>query len=204
MIPNRPTMALVLSLAGICTVSFGLVTTTEHGHWSLQWWPVELERYRAQARSVFVGTGIQENVHEIPFHTREDFEEAWPHILKLRSNGSRLIIEKGPSTFFKSTVLAGVRVLCPSGGISETPDGNRLMAGPPWPEGLKARSGELPEYVVHKGGEWVPFDGTDRVGFRHRARVDIVLVADGEIVDLNRIPLPPDTLIVDKRFQESM
>ena len=199
MIPNRPTMALALSLAGVCTVSFGLVTTTEHGHWSLQWWPVELERYRGQAKSFFGG---QENVHEIPFYTREAFEEAWPHILKLRGNGSRLILEKSPSMFFRSTVLAGVRILCATGTISETPDGNRLMAGPPWPDSLKSGSGELPEYVARQDGEWVPFTGTDPVGGRYRARVDIVLVADGEIVDLNRITLPLDTPIVDKRFSQ--
>jgi len=30
----------------------------------------------------------------------------------------------------------------------------------------------------------------------------IELVVDGEIVDLNRIPLPPDTPIVDERFKD--
>jgi hypothetical protein len=29
----------------------------------------------------------------------------------------------------------------------------------------------------------------------------IALVVDGDIVDLNRIPLPPDTPIVDERFK---
>jgi hypothetical protein len=29
------------------------------------------------------------------------------------------------------------------------------------------------------------------------------LVVDGEIVDLNRIPLPPDTPIIDERFQDT-
>jgi hypothetical protein len=30
----------------------------------------------------------------------------------------------------------------------------------------------------------------------------IELVVDGEIVDLNRIPLPADTPIIDERFEE--
>jgi hypothetical protein len=30
----------------------------------------------------------------------------------------------------------------------------------------------------------------------------IELVVDGDIVDLNRIPLPADTPIIDKRFME--
>jgi hypothetical protein len=33
-----------------------------------------------------------------------------------------------------------------------------------------------------------------------RARVDIHLVVDGEVIDLNRIPLPADTPIIDKRW----
>jgi hypothetical protein len=29
------------------------------------------------------------------------------------------------------------------------------------------------------------------------------LVVDGKIVDLNRIPLPPDTPIIDERFKDA-
>ena len=39
-------------------------------------------------------------------------------------------------------------------------------------------------------------------GFRHRARIDIVLVVDGNIVDLNRMPLPANTPIVDRWFNK--
>jgi hypothetical protein len=35
-----------------------------------------------------------------------------------------------------------------------------------------------------------------------RARVDIVLIVDGDIVDLNRIHLPSDTPITDNRFKQ--
>jgi hypothetical protein len=35
-----------------------------------------------------------------------------------------------------------------------------------------------------------------------RARIDIELVVDGDIVDLNRIGLPMDTPIIDKRFKD--
>jgi hypothetical protein len=34
------------------------------------------------------------------------------------------------------------------------------------------------------------------------ARTEIELVVDGNIVDLNRIPLPADTSIIDKRFED--
>lgn len=60
--------------------------------------------------------------------------------------------------------------------------------------------GELPEYVTSEEEDgrlkWVPADGG------HRARVDIILITDGKIVDLNRIQLPPDTPIIDNRFKK--
>jgi hypothetical protein len=32
--------------------------------------------------------------------------------------------------------------------------------------------------------------------------VYIELIVDGDVVDLNRIPLPPDTPVIDERFQD--
>ena len=80
--------------------------------------------------------------------------------------------------------------------------GSLLGSGPPWPESIKSASGELPEYVTAKDGKWVPFAGEEDHGLLHRARVDIVLVTDGEVVDLNRIKLPGETPIIDKRYEE--
>ena len=37
-------------------------------------------------------------------------------------------------------------------------------------------------------------------GFLHRARVDVVLVTDGRVIDLNRIELPAGTPFMDRRF----
>ena len=50
----------------------------------------------------------------------------------------------------------GVRILCPSNGELRTPDGKSLKIGPPWPDYIKSKSGELPEYVVNESGKWVP------------------------------------------------
>ena len=47
--------------------------------------------------------------------------------------------------------------------------------------------------IEEKYGPW---------GFMYRARTEIELVVDGRIIDLNRIPLPPETPIIDRRFQE--
>jgi hypothetical protein len=187
----------------VSSFCFAMVEISDTGTWPASW-PKELEPYRKQARTVTVAHGIQETVYEIPFDNREDFEKAWPYILTLKGSGSRLILEKSPSTYSisGSTSTTGVRILCPSGGVSVTPDGTRLIAGPPWPENIKLKSGELPEYVVHENGKWVPADRSHGKGCMNRARVDLVLITDGKIVDLNRIPLPPDTLIIDNRFKD--
>jgi hypothetical protein len=191
------TAALVL----VSALSLARVSIVTEGMWPDSW-PKELEPYQEQARTVSVAHGIQETVYEIPFDRRDEFEKAWPHVLTLKSEGAPLVIDKSPSTYDVSgtTMQTGVRVLWPSGGSLELADGRRLEAGPPWPESIKSPGGELPEYVVAENGQWVRFDGKERVGLMHRARVDIVLVSDGKVVDLNRVPLPPQTPIVDNRF----
>lgn len=196
-------MVFVVMTVLVSSFCFALVEISDTGTWPGSW-PKALEPYRKQARTVGVAHGIQETVYEIPFGTREEFEKAWPHILALKSSGSRLILEKSPSTYSVSgsTAAAGVRILCPSGGVSIGPDGKRLTAGPPWPQEIKSRSGELPEYVENEHGKWIPAEPGNRATFLNRARVDIVLITDGKIVDLNRIPLPSGTLIVDNRFKD--
>jgi hypothetical protein len=193
--------ALAISLVGsLCSA---VVTVSEHGTWPDSW-PKELERYREQAISMQVAHGIQEDVHEIRFREREDFEQAWPYLLKLKTKGAPLILETSPSTDGASGSAAekGVRILCPSHGASSGPsDGKMLGVGPPWPDDIKLPNGGLPEYVVNHNGKWVPYDGTNRAGFRYRARVDIVLIVDGKIVDLNRIQIPADTPVIDHRFK---
>ena len=187
----------------VSSLCFGMMTWSDRGSWPDSW-PKELERYRKQSKSLGVAHGIQENVYEIHFKKREEFERAWPHILKLKTKGGHLILERSPSTYSVSgsTAETGVRILWPSGGSSGSPDGKMLRTGPPWPDYLKLRPGGLPEYVSNQDGKWVAYDGKKRKGFLHRARVDIVLITDGKIVDLNRIRLPADTPIIDNRFKD--
>jgi hypothetical protein len=114
-------------------------------------------------------------------------------------------------------IKAGVRILSPRTGTFVNPKGTHrtagaesaisggrfLKIGPPWPDDIKSESGALPEYVVNKRGKWVPY--SEKEGEKYfigRARIDIELVVDGRIVDLNHIPLPSDTPIIDKRFQD--
>ncbi len=199
---RRHRIALPVALLALASLCFGIVITSNTGDWPKSW-PKELERYRKQSKSLAVAHGIQENVHEIRFHKREEFERAWPHILKLKSKGAPLILQRSPSTYSRSgsTAETGVRILCSSRGRSGPSADKMLDTGPPWPNYIRLPSGGLPEYVVNQNGKWVAFDGTNRAGFIHRARVDIVLITDGKIVDLNRIRLPADTPIIDNRFE---
>jgi len=82
--------------------------------------------------------------------------------------------------------------------------GMALNAAPPWPESAYLPNGELSEYVASEWVEgrltWIPAQmGGEFRGFLHRARVDIELVVDGDVIDLNFTHLPADTRIIDKR-----
>ena len=71
-------------------------------------------------------------------------------------------------------------------------------------------SRKIPEYIKIKNGQWKPFKDKlpnlkrtmGQADGIHRIRTDIILVVDGNVVDLNRIPLPKDTPIIDQRFIE--
>ena len=185
------------------SLTFASVITWRKGKWPGPW-PKQLKEYRQQALVVEVTEEIQETVFELEFKKREEFEKAWPELVSLKSKGAPLILEKNPSKYDVSgtTAETGVRILWTSMNPVIMDDGSVLRASPAGFELLKSPTGELPEYVIVKDGKWIPYDGKDQTGPRHRARVDIVLITDANIVDLNRIPLPADTPIIDRRFSK--
>lgn len=198
------------------------------GDWPKEWGQ-ELEPFRKTSKTLGVGTGIQENIYTIPFEKREDFEKVWPVILKQTTPNSevrlRLVSKKAHLRWgkFLKGAKPCVHILGPSLGWSIDPahdydpakglkdqeklikEGKMIQANAPWPAYLKADDGGLPEYVVSQKGEdgrlrWVPSEiGDELKGFHNRARVDIELVIDGEIIDLNRIRFPEHVRIIDKR-----
>lgn len=201
---NWKVVCLAVAVLGtlISSVCFALVSTLSEGTWPSSW-PKELEALRDQAHTVDVAHGIQETVYEIPFESREAFEAAWPHILSLKSVGAPLILAKSPSAYGVSgtTARAGVRILCPVGG--ELPGRSIALPGAdfPWTIPLAPVHETLPEYVTMENGLPVPATpGDGKMGFYRRARVDIELIVDGEVVDLNRVRLPEGTPILDRRF----
>jgi hypothetical protein len=212
--PRALFLLLTILTALSSAVSFALYSVSDEGSWPSTW-PPALESLRSQSRTLN-HRNWNFDVHEIPFTDRKEFESAWPHILRTKSKGAPLILLRSPDERMGETFKAGVRILSPltgtlvtpdrqypPGAESSVPDGKFLRIGPPWPNYIKSESGALPEHVVCRDGKWVPHTEKEvKQRDVSRARTDIELVVDGDIVDLNRISLPPDALIIDKRFAE--
>jgi hypothetical protein len=204
----------VVSTSLIASVCFAVYGVADKGLWPSSW-PKQLDALRPQARTL---EHSQHIVYEIPFTSRAEFESAWPHILAVKSPQAPLVLLRSPDNWLGHTIGAGVRLRCPRTGIlvtfqganyppgaeSAIPDGKFLRVGPPWPDDIKSPSGALPEYVIIDNGKWRAFEQKDFGGPNERtirrARTEIELIVDGDIVNLNRIPLPADTPLVDKRF----
>lgn len=84
-----------------------------------------------------------------------------------------------------------------------------LPAQPPWPSNIVSSNGELPLYVMalQTNGvlQWIPGDSAANqkegkvLGAYYRARVELELVVDGTIIDPDRLKIPSDTPVLDKR-----
>ncbi|MHC4692562.1 MAG: hypothetical protein ACYS67_07460 [Planctomycetota bacterium] len=214
----RFVIVAVLVLCAVYSV-YALYEVTNEGAWPKNW-PKQLEPLRKQARTL---VHSQLSIHEIPFTSRAEFEAAWPHILAVKSSKAPLILLSSTDRKLGKTIKAGVRIFSPRTGTLVTPkgtlyppgaeahirDGKFLKIGPPWPDHVKSESGALPKYVLYENDKWTPYtkkkakESSDkRLHHIRRARTEIELVVDGDIVDLNRIPLPLDTPIIDKRFRD--
>ena len=123
------------------------------GTWP-QTWPRELEPLRKQS-STFEGPLGPQQHYAIHFAKREEFESAWPHILKVKSTGTGIRLVRAPNFFLGRSTKAGV-----------------VIHGP-----------------------------TTSKADKRTDTTYIELVVDGDVVNLNRIPLPADTTIVDERFK---
>ena len=197
--------------------SHAMYSVSDTGLWPTNW-PKELEPLRTQSRTL---DHDQHKVYEIPFTNRQQFEAAWPQFLAVKSPEAPIILLRSPNERLGKSIKAGVRILAPLTGTLVSPKGGHyppsaeavvtnitfLKIGPPWPDDVKSKSGALPEFVAYNNGRWVPYSATNRntnspIRERSvlRARTDVELIVDGDIVDLNRVSLPADTPIIDKRF----
>ena len=215
-----------LAVLLVSSSSFGIYGVSIEGTWP-ESWPEELESMRRQACTWSHNSC---RIHHIPFDDREVFERAWPHILKLRSKGTPLELVASPHEFVSNTIKAGVRITTPRTGellaldsndvypdwaVWVHPPGTKphfssvqlLKVGPPWPDYLRSKADTLPEYVWAVDGKWQAYDREDRkktgwLSTVNKTQTTIQLIVDGSIVDLNRIPLPANAPIIDKRFEQ--
>lgn len=225
----RLLLATLLALAPLSASA--AIFPQGRGAWP-QDWPKELEPLRETSRTLGIGTGIQENIYEIPIPDRETFERIWPKILQLRTPGGPLKLYRvGEAKHpiwgdFLSNKQAAIRIFGPTGSyalaeeidVNNPPDfeklvkeGRALKASAPWPLELIKKHGKLPEYVSsHKKEngklEWVAADpkgeNQEGLGFFNRARIDVELVVDGKIIDLNRLRFPDGVRVIDHRFDD--
>lgn len=135
----------------------GAAHAASFGHAGGMWpnsWPKELEPLRKQSWTWRHGL-VERTSYEITFTNREQFESAWPYLLRVKSEGVSITLLRGPHVRVKPRRNSGIRIFPPLTGYTE--------------------------------GPW--------------SVTRIELVIDGEIVDLNRIRLPANTPIIDKRFE---
>ena len=95
----------------LCTKVYALFVVTNEGLWPENW-PKELEPLRKQSRTK-EGPKLPQRQYEIPFAQREEFEGAWPHLLKVKTPSCPLIVLKGPIDLGGKLMKAGVCVHTP-------------------------------------------------------------------------------------------
>jgi hypothetical protein len=158
-----PAGVVAITCWAICSTVFAMYEVADKGTWP-ETWPKELEPLRKQART-YVGPMAAQPHYVIPFTKREDFEAAWPHILKVKSKSAPVILLRSPSSFFE----------CQAGVIIHSP--------PPQKEGKAT-----PEEPL--AGNW-----GDNYRGRWMYTTYIELVVDGDVVDLSRLEFPDGVTI---------
>jgi hypothetical protein len=86
----------------LLAVVFGLMSASAYAIWSVsdtgRWpdtWPKELEPLRKQSQS-YTGSSANRTFHQIQFETREEFEAAWPHLLKVKTDKAPVFLSRSP------------------------------------------------------------------------------------------------------------
>jgi hypothetical protein len=115
------TIAFLAVIGCFCAVgsAHALYSVSNRGEWPNSW-PKELEPLRKQSRTL-VGPVALNQHFAIPFTKREEFESAWPHILKVKSKGAPVRLVRGPNFFLGAGVKAGVVVHGPPAGQEDNP-----------------------------------------------------------------------------------
>ncbi len=147
---------------------------------------------------------VREALLELRCDSQADFEKLWPALVSVKSKGAPIILKKGESSYRGGPVVVrSVGILYPlrnREGLSRPGIDPNLLAS------VLRSSDRPPEYVTAAGKPFtgvLPRPAPKRYELPeplYRVRTDIMLVVDGDTIDLNRIPLPEDTPIIDERF----
>src|SRR5580658_9081732 len=86
-------------------------SVSDRGEWPKSW-PKQLEPLRNQSRTL-VGPMVEYRWFAIRFTKREEFEAAWPYILKVRAKGAPISLVRAPNFFLGEQYKAGVVIHCP-------------------------------------------------------------------------------------------
>lgn len=102
------------AIASLAVLAF-LGAASAHAIWGVSdkgtWpatWPKELEPLRGQAKS-YTGSLVNRTFHEIRFTTRDQFEAAWPHLLKIKTDKAPIFLSRSPVEYL-GPMESGVRV----------------------------------------------------------------------------------------------
>jgi len=172
---RRTAGILVTLLVGVVAAQlFADVSIENRGRWP-ESWPQELEPLREKSRTI-EGPLAGFLHYEIPFSDRDAFESAWSHLLQVKSQESPIVLIRSPY------------------------EGTGAMKGSSMKAGVLINSYPLASSTEDPAASDAPAKGTKP---KSAITTYLVLVVDGKVVDLNRIPLPKNTYIQDERFQDS-
>jgi hypothetical protein len=165
---TRTTLLAIAAACALCTSAQALYSLSYTGDWP-KTWPRELEPLRKQSRTL-VGPMVEQRHFAIRFNSREEFEAAWPHLLKVKTKNAPVFLLNGPSFFLGDGVKAGVIVHAPPVGQSKNPN--------------------TPE---------APIAGVENPHVRWMNTTYIDLVVDGDVIDPARLKFPKNTPVIDER-----
>src|SRR5262245_20515811 len=95
---RRTTLLAAIACCAATSSVHALYKVYDRGEWPKNW-PAELEPIRKQART-YEGPVRLYRFYLIPFTKREDFETAWPQLLKVKTKGAPIVLVRGPKTDF--------------------------------------------------------------------------------------------------------
>jgi hypothetical protein len=126
---NRPRTLALLAAVVCCVVGsvYALYSVSDTGDWPKSW-PKELEPLRKQAKT-YVGPQFEQPHYEIPFAKREEFEAAWPHLLKVKTKGAPIYLVRAPTPV--GDIKAGVWIHDPLPLSKGTPTPKSPLEGDP-------------------------------------------------------------------------